>query len=174
MKKSPVLFLIPALPLWLVAQQSPRFTVEVSTDSVLWGNHFKVTFTLENAPGAKFEAPAFRDFMVVGGPDMSSSFSLVKGVSTQSVSWSYYLEPKEIGVFYIQPAFVETGGTVLETLPMEIKVAPNPGNIKQQPKEDGSRFQFRWDDFSFPALPEPQPAPKPAPEPAKKPKTTRI
>ena len=173
MRKVPILLLIPVLPLWLAAQQSPSFKVEVSTDSVLWGNNFKVVFTLENAPGANFEPPVFRDFTVVSGPNMSSSFSLVNGVSKQSVSWSYYLEPKEIGVFYIQPAFVETGGTVLETLPLQIKVAPNPGNIKQQPKEENSRFRFQWDDFGIPAFPE-VPAPKPAPEPEKKRKTTRL
>ncbi len=173
MKKVPILLLISTLPLWLAAQQAPKFKVEVSTDSVLWGNYFKVTYTLENAPGAQFETPAFPDFRIISGPNMSSSFSLVNGVSTQSVSYTYFLEPKEIGVFYIQPAFVETGGAVLETPPLQIKVAPNPDNIKQQPREDNSRFQFRWDDFGFPPMPE-SPAPKPAPEPEKKRKTTRL
>lgn len=160
------------LPLCAFAWQAPKFTVEVSTDSVLWGNRLKVTFTLENASGAQFDAPDFPDFDIVGGPNMSSSFSFVNGVSSQSVSYTYYLEPKDIGVFYIQPAAIEAGGQVLETLPVKIMVAPNPDNIRQdaEPKQD-ARFRFRWDDFDAPPQ-RTEPAPPPAPE--KKRKTTRM
>jgi len=101
------------------------------------------------------------------------SFSLINGVSTQSVSYTYFLEPKAIGVFYIQPASIESGGEVLETLPIQIKVAPNPDNIKQEPERNTSRFRFGWDDFDL--MPEPvKPAPKTEPAPAKKRKTTRL
>jgi uncharacterized protein (DUF58 family) len=173
MKKVLLFLLLAALAPWsAAAQQAPKFTVEVSTDSVLWGNRLKVTFTLENASGAQFEAPAFPDFHIVAGPNMSSNFSFINGVSSQSVSYSYYLEPKEIGVFYIQPAAIDAGDQVLETLPVKIMVAPNPDNIRQdtEPKEN-SRFRFRWDDFEIPS-PRTEPAPAPAPE--KKRKTTRL
>lgn len=162
------------LSLYAFAQQAPKFTVEVNTDSVLWGNRLKVTFKLENASGAQFEAPDFPDFHIVGGPNMSSSFSFVNGVSSQSVSYSYYLEPRDIGVFYIQPAAIKAGEQVLETLPVKIMVAPNPNNIRQEaePKQD-SRFRFRWDDFDAPPQ-RTEPAPTPAPTPEKKRKTTRL
>jgi len=173
MNKAVLFLLWIALPLCAHAQQSPRFTVNVSTDSVLWGNYFKVTFSIENAPGVQFEAPDFPDFYIVSGPNMSSSFSLINGVSTQSISYTYFLEPKAIGVFYIQPASIESGGEVLETLPIQIKVAPNPDNIKQEPERNTSRFRFGWDDFDL--MPEPvKPAPKTEPAPAKKRKTTRL
>ncbi len=167
-------FLAWSLPCWLLAQQTPRFTVEVSTDSVLWGNSFTVTFTLENVSGAKFEAPDFQDFQVVAGPSMSSSFRFVNGTSSQSVSYSYQLEPKSMGVFYIPPAFAEHNGATLETAPVAIKVAPNPDNIKQQPKDSGTRFRFQWDDFGFPPSLFDEPMPKTAPEPEKKRKTIRL
>lgn len=173
MNKTAFSLLLIALPLCAFAQQSPKFTVNVSTDSVLWGNPFKVTFSIENAPGAQFEAPDFPDFYIVSGPSMSSSFSLINGVSTQSASYTYFLEPKAIGVFYIQPASIETGGEVLETLPVQIKVAPNPDNIKQEPERNTSRFGFGWDDFEIMPAPA-EPAPKPAPAPAKKRKTTKL
>lgn len=158
------------VPFGVVAQQAPSFTVEVSTDSLLMGNMVKVTFKLENVPGAKFEAPEFPDFQVVSGPNMNSSFSMVNGVSSQSVTYSYYLQPKEIGVFYIPPAFAETQDKVLETLPTEIKVVPNPDNIKQEIREDDSRIRFEWDNFGYPGMPQ-SPAPTP---PSKKRKTTRL
>jgi hypothetical protein len=172
MKKVPCFMLWAIiLPFWATAQQEPSFTIEVSTDSVLLGNMVKVTFRLANVPGAKFEAPEFTDFRLVAGPNMNSSFSMVNGVTTQAVTYTFYLEPKEVGVFYIPPAFVETQGKVLETAPVQIKVAPNPDNIRQEIKEEDSRIRFQWDNFGFPAIPD---TPTPPVPPSKKRKTTRL
>lgn len=174
-----------------VAQERPvKFTVEVSTDSILMGNYFEVRFVLENANGNDFEAPDFSDhFNVVGGPNFSSSFSMVNGGMTQSQTITYYLEPKDIGAWYILPASVNTGEKILETAPLEVLVVPNPDGIKQSPPNRRQSFQFDWGgnpfDFSFPAFPEwknedkESPAPPPAQAPEEKParkkrKTIRI
>jgi hypothetical protein len=117
------------------AQEDIRFTVEVSTDSILFGNYFQVTFTLENAKGTDFSAPDFTAFRVVSGPNQASSMSIINGEVTQSISYTYYLEPTDIGNFYIQPASVDVGETILETQPVEIMVVPNPEGIKQQPEQ---------------------------------------
>lgn len=131
----------------LMAQDGARFTVEVSTDSILFGNYFKVTFTLENARGNEFSAPDFSEFHVVSGPNQASSMSIVNGAMTQSISYSYYLEPKDIGNFYIQPASVAVEGQVMETLPIEVMVVPNPEGIKQNP--DGRRPGLNMESFGF-------------------------
>lgn len=127
-----LLFLI-GMAVTLLAQEGARFTVEVSTDSILFGNYFKVTFSLENAKGSDFSAPDFSEFHVISGPNQASSMSIINGAVTQSVSYSYYLEPKDIGNFYISPASVAVGGKMLETQPLEIMVVPNPEGIKQSP-----------------------------------------
>ncbi len=174
-------------------QEKPvKFTVEVSTDSVLLGNYFEVKFILENANGQNFEAPAFEQFDVVSGPNFSTSYSMVNGEVTQSMTVTYYLEPKDIGSFYILPASVETDEKVLETTPLEVFVAPNPDGIQQNQPRRQNDFQFRLGDpfnldWSFPEMPElrrinPQelPPPPPPPPPAeetpkkKKRKTVRI
>lgn len=129
------------------AQESaPKFTVEISTDSVLMGNYFEVKFTLENADGSNFEAPHFENFDIVGGPNHSSSYSFVNGEMSQSITFSYYLQPRDIGAYYILPASIETKEAVLETIPLEVWVAPNPEGIQQFPKERESRRNF-FDDF---------------------------
>lgn len=129
-----------------VAQSEARFTVTVSTDSILLGNYFEVKFTLENAQGEQFEPPAFTDFDVVSGPNTASSFSMVNGKVTQSLSYSYYLEPRDIGNYYILPAAIRVDGKVLETLPLEVMVVPNPDGIRQTP--GAVRSQRIWpDDF---------------------------
>lgn len=115
--------------------QDTKFTVTVSTDSVLMNNYFQVSFTLENAQGQEFEAPTFEEFNVISGPNMSTSISMMNGQMLQSVTYAYYLEPKDIGNYYIQPASIKTGDTYLETAPLEIAVVPNPDGIKQMPQQ---------------------------------------
>jgi len=150
----------------LLAQEGATFKVEVSTDSVLLGNYVEVTFTLENASMEDFQVPTFEGFRIVSGPNQSSSFSMMNGKVSQKASYSYYLEPKDIGNYYIPPATVSTGEQVLETMPVEILVAPNPDGIiqNQQPKREsfGSDFFGRNDFFSrdFFGTPPAQQAPK--------------
>ena len=168
-----------------------KFTVEVSTDSILMGNYFEVKFMLENANGQNFEAPDFDEhFNVVSGPNFSTSMSMLNGDITQSMTITYYLEPKDVGAWYILPASVEAGDKILETAPLEVLVVPNPDGIKQSPPRKRESFQFNWGDpfdmnfdFSFPQLKEfpfllpeegtpKEDAPKEIPK--KKRKTTRI
>ncbi len=115
-------------------ETEPQFSIEVSNTEILLGNYIEVTFTLKNAKGQKFEAPNFKDFDIVGGPNQSSSFSMMNGETTQSISYSYYLQPKTIGNFYLEPAFIEADGVTMETQPIEIMVLENPDGIIQKPK----------------------------------------
>lgn len=183
------LLLAPAFLITAAAQDKPiKFSVQVSTDSILMGNFFEVKFTLENANGQNFEAPHFNDhFNVVSGPNFSTSMNIVNGNMTQSMTITYYLEPRDIGSYYIQPASVEASGKVLETSPLEVLVVPNPDGIQQNPSRKSDSFRPNWGnpfdfnfDFPFPEfrnVPPPPPptleeAPKEAPK--KKKKTVRI
>lgn len=127
------------------AQQEARFVLEVSNDSILLGNYFEVKFILENASGSQFQPPLFEGFAVVGGPNQSSSFSMVNGKVSQNMSYSYYLEPLDIGNYYIEPASVKVGDEILETSPKRIIVFLNPDEIYQPPdsrkKEQSSPFE---------------------------------
>ncbi len=175
-----------------------KFTVEVSTDSILMDNYFEVKFILENADGQNFEAPDLSEnFNVLSGPNFSTSMSMINGDVTQSMTIKYFLEPKDIGAYYILPANVETSDQVLETAPLEVMVVPNPDGIKQSPMRSNDRLLFEFGDpfdfgGSFPGFdmempfdlnklleldesaPQ-QPAPKKEAQPKKKKrKTTRI
>jgi hypothetical protein len=155
----------------LVAQKSPKFRVELSSDSILMGNSFRAMFILENAKGENFEPPSFSEFFIVNGPAFSSSFSIVNGDVSQSVSYTYLLEPKEVGNYFIQPASISVGGNILETLPVAIMVVPNPDGIKTDP--EGEEIEFLdggFDNFRNLKIPPPpaQEAPKTEPKPKKK------
>lgn len=146
----------------ILAQDKAKFSVEISSDSILMGNYFQVKFSLENAQTNNFVAPDFEGFKVVSGPNMTSSFSMINGEVSQSMTYTYYLEPVDIGNYYIAPASVEVEDQFIETTPMEIIVVPNPDGIQQPtPKmERGHSFER----FNFPQVPmekmEPEAAPK--------------
>jgi hypothetical protein len=126
--------LVLALNLCCVAawSQSPAFTVTVSNDSVLLGNVTVVRFDLENINGSDFHFPDFAGFQV-NGPSVSTQMNIVNGQVNQRTSYTYYLEPLDIGEYYIEPASVETEAGFLETEPVPIQVYPNPDNIIQPP-----------------------------------------
>ncbi|MEM6965463.1 MAG: BatD family protein, partial [Bacteroidota bacterium] len=132
-------------------ENEPSFSVEVNKTSVLLGNYIQVTFTLKNAGGNQFEAPAFEGFDIVGGPNQSSSFSMMNGVTTQSTSYTYYLKPRDVGNLFVEPAFITVDGQTLETQPIEIIVLENPDGIIEQPQRRSPNrmdmFQFPSDDF---------------------------
>ncbi len=158
------------LGLSTITAQDAEFSVTVSADSILIGNYFQVTFSIENGDAKNFEPPSFQGFAIVGGPNQSSSFSMMNGTTTQSLSYSYYLAPKEEGQFFIEPANVEIGGKIFETEPLEIKVAPNPEGIIQNPQRQQRSFDSFFD---FPA-PFNKEEKKKKTKPKKKRKTYRI
>ena len=95
MRKLVLLFLTINIYTFALGQEA-RFSVEVSTDSILLGNFIEVKFILENAKAGNFTPPEFEDFQVVGGPNHASSYSMINGETTQSTTISYYLEPKDV------------------------------------------------------------------------------
>ena len=125
----------------LLGAQSAKFSVSVSSDTILLGNYFELKFTVENAPSNGFEAPDLHEFNLVGGPNTSSSMSIVNGQVSQSATYTYYLEPMDIGVYTIKPAYLTSEEIALETPPIDIIVVPNPEGIIQRPHTPGKRLE---------------------------------
>lgn len=145
--------------------QEVSFTVNVQPDTLLLDNQLQVSFKLENGNSQDFTPPTFEDFSIVAGPNMSSSMIMTNGTVSQSITYSYYLEAKEAGVFFIPPAKIETEDGTLFTEPLEIIVLPNPDGIIQ--KNPGSNNSFGWDtdffrmpEFRMPDAPKEKKVPK--------------
>lgn len=129
-------------------QDEVRFTVEVSTDSLLMGNRLQVRFILENGQGQDFQAPYFDGFSVVSGPNYSSSMSIVNGRASQRLTYTFHLMPEDIGNYYIEPASIKVGDYYLETMPIEVIVFPNPDGVQQNlPPAQSPMFEFRMPGF---------------------------
>ena len=95
--------------------QNPKFTVEVSNDTLLLGNYFELKYTIENTSGNHFDPPKLEKFHVIGGPNTSTSMSIVNGEMSQSSSYAYYIEPDEIGSYTIPPAYLQVGSSTSVT-----------------------------------------------------------
>ena len=150
-----------------VDAHAQSFSIDVSSDSLLVGNYIKVSFISENSDG-QFEAPQFEGMQVLGGPNMSSSISIVNGNKSSTISYSYLLQPIDVGSYTIPPAYLVQEDNTLETTPTIINVYPNPQGIITPPQESsrGSFFQFE-EMFPFGNTPPTTPVP---PTPPAKPK----
>jgi len=145
--------------------QEASFTVSVQFDTLLLGNQLQVSFKLENGNSQNFTPPVFEDFIVVAGPNMSSSMMMTNGAVSQSITYSYFLEAKEAGVFFIPPAKIETVEGDLFTEPLEVIVLPNPEGIIQKSPQRNHSFDwdsdfFRMPEFRMPNMPKEKTTPK--------------
>ncbi len=125
--------------------QQVNFTME-GPKVVELGEQFRLAFTL-NARGQNLKLPELSDFDVLMGPStsQSSSFQIVNGVSSQSVSFSYLfiLRAKKDGRFNIGPASINVNGTTVSSNPLIIEVVkgsakPAGGGTEQPTSTPGS------------------------------------
>ncbi len=99
-----------------------RFVATADAKEIVKGGYLEVTFTLENASGTQFKAPAFKNFKVAGGPSTSQSTSWVNGKSSSSIGYSFTLLADKIGTMTIGPASIKVGKQTLSTRPIQVKV----------------------------------------------------
>ncbi len=124
--------------------------VNLSKDSILLGNSIKVEFIIENSEG-KFEAPKFEEMDILSGPNYSSSMQIINGAKSSKRSISYILRPRDIGKYYIPPAYLIAQDIQLNTEALEFNVYPNPLGIIEDPKmENNFIFEsFQWPNMNF-------------------------
>lgn len=127
------------------AYNQSQFKATVSSDTVLLGNYLILSFTAENIEG-NFEAPDLEGFEILSGPFTSSSFQSINGKTSQSISYSFHIKPKDIGYYDIPPAYFISEDNQYESKPLSIYCAPNPdGIIIKAPQEE----LWTMPDFNF-------------------------
>ncbi|MCP3931517.1 MAG: protein BatD [Bacteroidetes bacterium] len=104
------------------AQSKALFEVSTDAKQVVVGGYFEVSFSLKNANGSGFQAPSFKDFVVVGGPSQSVSTSIINGKVSKELTYSYTLQPRKKGTFTIRSASIKAEGKTLTTRPVKIEV----------------------------------------------------
>lgn len=114
--------------------QQGSLTVKVNKDTLALDEVVTVEFLLDNLTG-NFQAPDFRGFQVVSGPNTSSSFRMVNGEVSQKKSFSYALVPIEEGNLLIGPATVDNNGDLISTEDIEIFVQNSYKSSKSSTKD---------------------------------------
>jgi len=107
--------------------------VEVSYDTVYAGNIVGVRFSMENWQGDLID-PDYGDFLLAGGPQISSSMSISGNQRTSSKTITLFLRPPEQPGVYIIPS-MKFKGENKEAVSSEKKifVIENPDGIRQEP-----------------------------------------
>ncbi len=130
-----ILFLLFAISLFA---QDAKFTASVNKNKVGLNETFKITFSL-NKNGNKFNAPSFKDFFVLSGPNQSSNMQFINGNVSQTISFSYMLKPRAVGKYTIGSASIETDGNKILSNKVSIEVTKSkttPQANQQQQNKD--------------------------------------
>ncbi len=115
-----------------------KFTMD-APKIVELGEQFRLTLSL-NSQGQNLKLPQLDDFDVLMGPSTSTStsFSIINGVSSQSVTFSYLfvLRSKKEGHFTINPATISVNGSQYTSNSVTVEVVkgsakPSGGGVDQ-------------------------------------------
>ncbi|MCX7983747.1 MAG: BatD family protein [Bacteroidetes bacterium] len=120
--------------------QNVTFTASTSETTIGIGEQFEVTFTLNcDDPNAskKFTPPKFDPFVVLSGPNQSTSMQWINGQVTASISYSYRLYARNSGKFTIPPATIEYKGKTLSSQPLTITVTQSQSKKQSDKTTDG-------------------------------------
>ena len=127
----------------LSAQNKPTFEAAIATKEVVVGMPFELTFSLKNAEGERFTAPKFTGFKT-GEISEMRGMSIVNGRSSTNQTWAVELTAIKTGTFTIGTANVVSGGRVMSTKPLTIKVisaaTSSRGNVNVPPGADERIF----------------------------------
>lgn len=119
--------------------ESTQFTM-TAPNVVRVGEQFRLSFTL-NDSGTELQLPDLSNFEILMGPStqQSSSFQMINGKTTQSVTFSYIyvLRAKAEGTFTIRPASIKVDGRVFESNSVNIQIVK--GQAQQQQQQQGTQ-----------------------------------
>ncbi|TVR79199.1 MAG: protein BatD [Chitinophagaceae bacterium] len=113
-----ILFLV--IPFGLMAEVS--FEASLNRDKVGMMQTFQVSFKLTNARGGNFQPPDLSDFMIVSGPNHSTSVQRINRNVEETFTISYFLRPRRPGKFTIEPASISVSGNEYQSNPLTIEV----------------------------------------------------
>ncbi|MHC5201137.1 BatD family protein [Myroides sp. LJL119] len=97
------------------------FQATISKQNVPLNENLTVEFAI-NEDGDFFQAPPFKDFNVVGGPNTSISATWINGKKSFNKSYSFVLRPTKKGKFTIGSASIEVNGQKYQTQPVTVNI----------------------------------------------------
>jgi BatD DUF11 like domain len=104
---------------------SQTFTSTVDNNKVGVNDRFQVSFTFSGTDInglKKFSPPSFQNFLILSGPNESTSMQIINSAVSASRTFSYYIQAKGTGKFNIGSASIESDGKTFRTDPLTIEV----------------------------------------------------
>jgi len=115
-----------------------EFTASVNETTVADNERFQVSFifsgkSINNLKN--FKPPSFSNFLVLSGPNQSTSIQIINGVQTASLTYLYILQPENVGTYSIGKASIEQVEQTFETKPLKMQVVKGSAKPKQKNTE---------------------------------------
>jgi hypothetical protein len=129
MNFKPILTFIFIYLLFGLSAQKGNFSISVDKDTMYQDEVVKLEIVLENIQGT-YTHPDLGVFRIAGGPNTSSSFSMINGEVNQKKSYTYLLLPEATGRLTIGAASLKTNDGVIQTEPVDIFVMEGSGRSK--------------------------------------------
>ncbi len=115
-----------------------EFTASVNETTVADNERFQVSFTFSGSSInnlSKFTPPSFENFLILSGPNQSTSIQIINGAQSASLTYTYLVQPKGIGTFTIGSAGISQAGNTYKSETIKITVVKGADKPKQQ-KDD--------------------------------------
>jgi hypothetical protein len=117
------------------------FSASVSSPKVGVNDRFELSFTFsgENLNGLKdLISPDLGNFIVLSGPNSSTSFQFINGVSSATETFTYYLKPKSVGTITIGSASIEYNGKTYKSDPVSVEIVKGSVSPEKKRNEEPS------------------------------------
>ena len=131
------------LLLFLQVSYSQEFTASVNETTVADNERFQVMFTFSGSSInnlSEFSPPSFSNFLILSGPNQSTSIQIINGAQSASLTYSFIIQAKSVGTFTIGSASIVQGESTYETKPIKITVVK--GKDKPQQKKNDSQISY--------------------------------
>lgn len=129
-----ILFL--SITVTVIAQE---LSASVNETTVADNERFQVTFTFSGKSInnlSKFSPPSFENFLILSGPNQSTSIQIINGAQSAQLSYTFVVQPKSLGNFTIGSASIMQDGNTYKSEPIKISVVKGQNKPKQQQNND--------------------------------------
>jgi hypothetical protein len=121
-----------------LAQQGISFTAEVNREAISTDQQLTLTLTVSGnyQQLGRPQLPLLSGFEVVGS-SQSSQFSMINGVTSQKMVYTYRLQPTGADTFTIDPVSIQIDGATYQTDPITVQVSQGaaPTQSPAQPSQ---------------------------------------
>jgi hypothetical protein len=112
-----------------------QFVASVEEIDATVNEPFQVSYTFSGSSInnlSNFSPPSFENFMILSGPNQSTSIQIINGAQSASITYSFVLQAKSVGTFTISSASINQSGKTYNSNSLVIPVRKGQPKNQQQ------------------------------------------